>query len=232
MLPTAVPVERRHSHVTLRTPPDTCPAGRRRNRRHRTVFEHVTLHQVAAVLQPYGTPADPCERRSESIVEQQLLQSKLPATALDATGAGEGRFRRSHAPQRRRSSRHGRPLRRRPDGAGQQLRGPGRRAGPARGLRRHPRPRLDDLSRRPGRRGRHRQAAGRPRPLHRVRPLRRERQPAGLRHRAGRHARGRPRRLRQPPDPQHRRQPLRRDRRQGRGRLQRRRAAQTGEHGR
>ena len=62
-------------------------------------------------------------------------------------------------------------------------------AADGRRLRPRPRPRLDDLPGRHGRAAHDRQAAGRPRPLHRVRPHRRARQPADLRHRAGRHAR-------------------------------------------
>ena len=106
-------------------------------------------------------------------------------------------------------------VRRQPHGGGGALRR-GRRAGgqgPRRTVRRDPRPRLAHLLRGHRRQTRLREAAGGAHARHGVRPLGRERQHAGLRHRAGRHARRRPRDRRFEPHAQHRHQPLRRSRR-------------------
>ena len=115
-------------------------------------------------------------------------------------------------------------VRRQPHGGGGALRR-GRRAGgqgPRRTVRRDPRPRLAHLLRGHRRQTRLRQAAGGAHARHGVRPLGRERQHAGLRHRAGRHARRRPRDRRFEPHAQHRHQPLRRSRRKDRHGAQRR----------
>ena len=96
------------------------------------------------------------------------------------------------------------------------------RQGPRRAVRRDPRPRLAHLLRRHRRQARVGQAAGRAHARHGIRPQRRERQYAGLRHRTCGHARRGPRDRRFEPYAQHRHQPLRRSGRKGRDGAQRR----------
>ena len=129
-------------------------------------------------------------------------------------------------------------VRRQPHGGGGPLRRGGRagRQGPRRAVRRDPRPRLAHLLRRHRRQARVGQAARRAHARHGIRPQRRERQHAGLRHRTCRHACRRPGDRRFEPHAQHRHQPLRRPGRQGRDGTQcravRRRPVQNARTGR
>ncbi len=88
VLPTAVPVSA-ESHVQLRSPADLPRlAGERVTR----VFRHVELHQVRAVLQPYGTPATFQEAVQRLTEEQreQLLGAPAPAEGQTPPPAAEG----------------------------------------------------------------------------------------------------------------------------------------------
>jgi glycosyltransferase involved in cell wall biosynthesis len=83
VLPTAIPVGGPETHVKLRTPanapPPSAPAPI--DDRISKVMEHVRLHQVDAVLQPYGTPAS-YEKVVKELIEKQVAthQGVEPAT--------------------------------------------------------------------------------------------------------------------------------------------------------
>jgi glycosyltransferase involved in cell wall biosynthesis len=96
VLPTAVPVSAA-SHVTLRSPTDLrqpCPG--KPNRRSTVgmveqvdhVFEHVELHKVDAVLQPYAQPAQ-FEQAVRRMVSQQRRLAEAAGAEVTETPGGE-----------------------------------------------------------------------------------------------------------------------------------------------
>jgi len=75
VLPTAIPVDP-SSHVQFRTPQDL-PAGQVEwIERVEETFEHVKLHQVPAVLQPYATP----EGHEEALTELRKRSREVTKT--------------------------------------------------------------------------------------------------------------------------------------------------------
>lgn len=76
VLPVSVPISG-PSHVSIRTATEIAPGTPVVQDTITHVFEHVSLHQVPAVLLPYGTPATH-EQAVREMVIQQLKQSDSP----------------------------------------------------------------------------------------------------------------------------------------------------------
>jgi len=79
VLPTSVPVAAR-THVSLRSPADLPPDVEVDIETQLTVsreFEHLELHRIAALLQPYGTPAS----HEEVLRELRLHQIETPVSS-------------------------------------------------------------------------------------------------------------------------------------------------------
>ena len=75
VLPTAVPVEGT-SHVSIRTPAHLPESAAQQVMEQVTqVFGHVSLHQLPAILQPYGTP-DTFQKAIQDLIAAQLDRSK------------------------------------------------------------------------------------------------------------------------------------------------------------
>jgi len=92
VLPTAVGVDGSHpspSHVRLRTPRQLEPAAQQELRQElqevvTQVFQRVSVHQLPAVLQPYGTP-ESYEVAIKEYIRQQLLQSRETSVPVALT---------------------------------------------------------------------------------------------------------------------------------------------------
>lgn len=69
VLPTAVPVDA-SSHVRFRSPTDLAEAARKCGETETHLFEHLSVHRLDAVLQPYGTP-ESFERAVKKLVAEQ-----------------------------------------------------------------------------------------------------------------------------------------------------------------
>ena len=78
VLPTAVPVSG-ESHVQIRTP-EHAPSTREKAEQ---VFEHVELHRVDAILQPYGSP-ETVDRRVQEALLRQVEAVEARADSPDA----------------------------------------------------------------------------------------------------------------------------------------------------
>jgi len=89
VLPTAIPPDAA-SHVQLRSPadlpghwnPDAPPSERITT----TEFEHVELHRVAAMLQPYG-PLETFDQAVRTLVQQTQVEASAPAQRAAAPAA-------------------------------------------------------------------------------------------------------------------------------------------------
>ena len=77
VLPTSVPVSG-GTHVAIRTPTHVAPGATMVQESVTHVFKHVSLHQVPAVLAPYGSPVSH-EKAIQEMLAQQLLQIKTPS---------------------------------------------------------------------------------------------------------------------------------------------------------
>jgi glycogen(starch) synthase len=82
VLPMSVPVGGAPSHVTLRTPTSLIEEKLSRQ------FEHVRMHQVQAVLQPYGTPVT-YEQAVRKLMDEHKTLEPAPA-AVPAVEAAPG----------------------------------------------------------------------------------------------------------------------------------------------
>ena len=100
VLPMAVP-QQAASHVTLRTP-STLTQARAKARGKNVVeelavgFEHVTMHVVPAILQPYGNPASFQEalarlRKLHALTEGEEAILSIPPAAMGGS-AQAGRY--------------------------------------------------------------------------------------------------------------------------------------------
>jgi len=78
VLPTSIPVDAT-SHVKFRSP-SNLPAGRKLIVETTSVFDHVKLHQVNAVLQPYANAAS-YEEEIRRLIEQQVLSQMTDLSA-------------------------------------------------------------------------------------------------------------------------------------------------------
>jgi glycogen(starch) synthase len=105
VLPMALPYDA-PSHVSFRTPATLSQSSRkairqtarsRKRKRPAAAFEHVTMHVLPAILQPYGTPAD-YEKAIKKLQEQLRLGEAEAAKLLGVPGAapaeeaGHGRY--------------------------------------------------------------------------------------------------------------------------------------------